>query len=272
MPVPPEFLPAEPAAPPPSAPPIALVTGGARRIGAALASALAEDGFRVAIHCNRSRAEADALADRLEAAGAPPPVVISADLASPSVGEALLESLPEPPAILVNNASLFEEDTLAGFSPDDWDRHIAVNARAPALIVKAMADRLPAGARGLVVNLSDAKLASPNPDFFSYTISKYALSGLTELAARALAPRIRVNAIAPSVTLVSGPQSRENFAIAHRFNPLGEGVDVTHLVAALRFLVQTPTITGQTLTLDAGLRFLALPRDIAHVVADGAMP
>jgi NAD(P)-dependent dehydrogenase (short-subunit alcohol dehydrogenase family) len=143
---------------------------------------------------------------------------------------------------------------------------MAVNARAPALLAQAFARRLPADARGLIVNLSDAKLMSPNPDFFSYTLSKYALSGLTELAARALAPAVRVNAIAPSVTLVSGPQSRENFAVAHRFNPLGEGIDVAHLVAALRFLLHTPTITGQTITVDAGLRFLALPRDIAHMV------
>jgi NAD(P)-dependent dehydrogenase (short-subunit alcohol dehydrogenase family) len=266
MAIPPEFL---KGAGRPSTPPLALVTGGARRIGAALATALAEEGFRVALHCNRSRAEAEALAARLSEAGAPAPIVVAADLASPTVGADILDALPEPPVLLVNNASLFEEDQLNSFAPALWDRHMAVNARAPALLTQAFATRLPAGSRGLVVNLSDAKLASPNPDFFSYTLSKYALSGLTELAARALAPRIRVNAIAPSITLVSGPQSRENFGKAHAFNPLGEGVDVAHLVAALRFLLHTPTVTGQTITVDAGLRFLALPRDIAHVVAGG---
>lgn len=266
MAVPPEFL---TGADPSHAPPLALVTGGARRIGAAFAAALAEDGFRVAIHCNRSRDEAEALAARLSARGAPAPLVVAADLASPAIGAELLDALPEPPLVLVNNASLFEEDQLESLFPALWDRHMAVNARAPALLTQAFAARLPEGARGLIVNLSDAKLSSPNPDFFSYTLSKYALSGLTELAARALAPRIRVNAIAPSVTLVSGPQTRENFDVAHRFNPLGEGVDVSHLSAALRFLLNTPTITGQTITVDAGLRFLALPRDIAHIVAAG---
>jgi NAD(P)-dependent dehydrogenase (short-subunit alcohol dehydrogenase family) len=129
-----------------------------------------------------------------------------------------------------------------------------------------MAAALPEGCRGLVVNMSDAKLVSPNPDFFSYTLSKMGLAGLTELAARALAPSIRVNAIAPAVTLVSGPQSRANFARAHVLNPLGRGVEAEHLAAALAFLVTTPTVTGQTLVLDSGQRFLALPRDVAYMV------
>ncbi|WP_448585864.1 SDR family oxidoreductase [Thermaurantiacus sp.] len=258
MPIPPEFQ--------GDTPPLALVTGGARRIGRALVSALAEEGFAVAIHCHRSREEAEALAAGLAARGAIPPLVVTADLAAEAVGAALLDQLPRAPAILVNNASLFEEDRLEDFSTAGWQRHLDVNLRAPALLTQAMASRLPPGAHGLVVNLSDAKLASLNPDFFSYTISKIGLAGLTELAARALAPRIRVNAIAPAVTLVSGPQSRENFAAAHVLNPLGRGVEVAHLVAALRYLVATPTVTGQTLVVDAGQRFLGLPRDVAHMV------
>ena len=108
----------------------------------------------------------------------------------------------------------------------------------------------------------DAKLAAPNPDFFSYTISKFGLAGLTELAARAFAPAIRVCAIAPSVTMVSGPQSRANFDRVHGLNALGRGVDVGEIVAALRFLIATPSITGQTILLDGGQRFLSLPRDV----------
>ena len=140
-------------------------------------------------------------------------------------------------------------------------------AESSALLTDRFAGALPAGAQGLVVNMSDAKLASPNPDYLSYTLSKFGLAGLTELSARALAPRVRVNAIAPSVTLVSGPQSRANFEAAHVLNPLGRGVDVEDLVRALRFLVATPTITGQTITVDSGQRFLALPRDVAYMVA-----
>jgi NAD(P)-dependent dehydrogenase (short-subunit alcohol dehydrogenase family) len=115
---------------------------------------------------------------------------------------------------------------------------------------------------GLIVNLIDAKIAAPNPDFFSYTISKLGLAGLTEVTARAFAPAIRVCAIAPSVTLVSGPQSRENFDRVHALNALGHGVDVAEIVAALRFIIATPALTGQTIILDGGQRFLSLPRDV----------
>lgn len=242
--------------------PIALVTGGAKRIGAAFSKALADDGFRVAIHCNRSRMEAEALA-----AGLPgDPIVVQADLAAPNIGALLLGLLPGPPRLLVNNASLFEEDRLQELDPELWQRHMAVNLLAPALLTQAFAKRLPEAASGLVVNLSDAKLAGPNPDFFSYTISKIGLAGVTELSARALAPRIRVNAIAPAVTLVSGPQSRANFEKAHVLNPLRRGVHVQDLVRALRYLVATPAVTGETLRLDSGQRFLALARDVAYMI------
>jgi NAD(P)-dependent dehydrogenase (short-subunit alcohol dehydrogenase family) len=246
--------------------PLALVTGGARRIGAAFVRALAEDGFQVVIHCNRSRADADALAHELQAAGCPRPLVVAADLAAPDIAERVFGALPAVPVVLVNNASLFLEDQFDSFTQARWHHHIGVNLLAPTLLIRALAERLPAGTEALVVNISDAKLASPNPDFFSYTVSKLGLAGVTELAARALAPRIRVNAIAPAVTLVSGPQSRANFEAAHVLNPLGRGVDVDDLVRALRYLVETPTVTGQTLVLDSGQRFLALPRDVAYMV------
>lgn len=251
---------------PTQAPPLALVTGAAKRIGAALARALAEDGFQVAIHCNRSTREAAALARQLADEGHPEPLVIAQDLAADAVADAIFAQLPQPPCLLINNASLFEEDRLGAMDAALWQRQMAVNLRAPALLTDRFARDLPAGVNGLIVNISDAKLAAPNPDYFSYTISKFGLAGLTELAARALAPRIRVNAIAPSVTLVSGPQSRDNFAAAHVYNPLSRGVVVEDLVRALRLLVATPTITGQTLTIDSGQRFLALPRDVAYMI------
>lgn len=260
MPLPPEFHSAD------KVPPIALVTGGARRIGAAFVRSLAADGFQVAIHCNRSRDDAAALAAELAAKGCPPPLVVPADLARPDIGAALIDALPRPPVVLVNNASLFEEDQLTHFDLDQWHRHATVNLLAPTLLIRALAARLPADGRALVVNMSDAKLVNLNPDYFSYTVSKMGLAGVTELAARALAPRIRVNAIAPAVTLVSGPQSRANFEQAHVLNPLERGVDVADLVAALRYLLGTPTVTGQTLVIDAGQRFLALPRDVAYMV------
>ncbi|HYW16746.1 MAG TPA: SDR family NAD(P)-dependent oxidoreductase [Allosphingosinicella sp.] len=234
----------------------AIVTGGARRIGAALCRALAEDGWHLLIHCHRSIDEAEALALELGNAS-----VVGADLASPDPAAqvmAALDGLP-PARLLVNNASLFASDGADDFTPESWEAHLATNLRAPAFLSRAFAARADGG--GLIVNLLDSKLASPNPDFFSYTISKFGLAGLTELCARAWAERgIRVCGIAPSVTLVSGAQ--KNFDSVHGLNPLGRGVRVEEIVAALRFIIATPTITGQTLTLDGGQRFLALPRDV----------
>jgi NAD(P)-dependent dehydrogenase (short-subunit alcohol dehydrogenase family) len=233
----------------------AIVTGGAKRIGAEIVRALAADGWHVMIHCNRSAAEAEALA--AETGGS----TVRADLADPSAAEAILgaaEGLP-PLRLLVNNASLFAHDDVRDFTVDSWAAHLDVNLRAPALLSRAFAAQV---GRGLIVNLLDAKLAAPNADFFSYTISKMGLAGLTELCARAFAPGIRVNGIAPSVTMVSGPQSRENFDKVHALNALGRGVEVGEIVAALRFIVATPSMTGQTILLDGGQRFLSLPRDV----------
>jgi NAD(P)-dependent dehydrogenase (short-subunit alcohol dehydrogenase family) len=235
----------------------AIVTGGAKRIGAEIVRALAEDGWSVLVHCRRSRVEAEALAAEL-----PKARIVEADLAGREAAENIfraLEGMP-PLQLLVNNASLFSFDSAEAFSVEGWDTHFDVNLRAPALLSQAFARHAEGG---LIVNLLDAKLANPNPDFFTYTISKMGLAGLTELTARAFASRgIRVCGIAPSITMVSGPQSRENFEVAHRLNAIGRGVDVSEIVGALRFLIATPTITGQTIILDGGQRFLSLPRDV----------
>jgi len=233
----------------------AVVTGAAKRIGAEIARALAADGWHVLIHCHRSTAEAEALAAELGDAS-----VVAADLADPQAPArivAALDGLP-PARLLVNNASIFAYDAAHDFTAEGWDAHLAVNLRAPLLLAQALADRL-----GLVVNLLDAKLAAPNPDFFSYTVSKAGLAAATDLLARAWAGRgIRVCGIAPSVTLVSGPQSRENFDEVHALNALGRGVRVEEIVGALRFIIATPTLTGQTIVLDGGQRFLGLARDV----------
>lgn len=237
----------------------AIVTGGARRIGCQITRALAADGWMVLIHHHSSGEAAQALASELGAQ------TVQADLAEPDAADrivAALDGLP-PPALLVNSAAGFDLDGFDDFTAADWDRHMAVNARAPALLTRAFARALPAGQAGLVVNLLDAKLAHPNPDFFTYTVSKMAVAGVTELSARVLAGRgVRVCGIAPSVTLVSGPQTRENFERVHRMNALERGVTVEQIVAALRFIVATPTLTGQTIMLDGGQRFLGLERDV----------
>jgi NAD(P)-dependent dehydrogenase (short-subunit alcohol dehydrogenase family) len=236
----------------------AIVTGGARRIGAALARALVEDGWHLLIHYHRSVAEAEALAAELGNAA-----VVSADLADPAAAETIMAALePLPPArLLVNNASLFAYDSADDFTPEGWDAHMATNLRGPALLSRAFAGAVEGPA--VIVNLLDAKLAQPNPDFFSYTVSKFGLAALTDLHARAWAARdIRVCGIAPSVTLVSGPQSRDNFDAVHDLNALGRGVRVEEIIGALRFILATPTLTGQTIVLDGGQRFLSLARDV----------
>jgi NAD(P)-dependent dehydrogenase (short-subunit alcohol dehydrogenase family) len=237
----------------------AIVTGGAMRIGAAFCRALAADGWHLLIHYRSSRTEADALAAELGNAQ-----TVCADLSDVGAAELIMVGLHQlPPArLLVNNASLFAFDDAEGFTPKQWDAHQDANLRAPALLSQAFARRLGQGG-GLIVNMLDAKLANPNPDFFSYTVSKFGLAGLTELLARAYAGRgIRVCGIAPSVTLMSGEQSRDNFDQVHRLNALRRGVSVEDVVAALRFIIATPTLTGQTITIDGGQRFLGLPRDV----------
>jgi NAD(P)-dependent dehydrogenase (short-subunit alcohol dehydrogenase family) len=238
----------------------AIVTGGARRIGCAIARALAADGWHVLIHHHSS--DANELAAEIGAS------IVRADLADPGAADAIvaaLDGLP-PPALLVNSAAGFALDQFDDFTAEQWDRHMAVNARAPALLTQAFAKAVPEGQGALVVNLLDAKLAQPNPDFFTYTVAKMAFAGVTELSARLLARRgIRVCGIAPSVTLVSGPQTRDNFEAVHRLNALERGVTVEQIVETLRYVIATPTLTGQTIVLDGGQRFLGLSRDVQFI-------
>lgn len=242
----------------------AIVTGGARRIGAAVVRALAADGWHVLIHCHTSVADAEALAVEVGNAA-----VVVADLADPDAGAAIIDAARAMPplGLLVNSASRFVYDRLDNFSVADFDAHMAVNVRAPALLTRAFASALNnATEPALVVNLLDAKLSALNPDYLTYTLSKIALDGLTELTARAYAPRLRCAAIAPAVTLVSGPQSRENFEAVHGMNPLRRGVAVDEIIAALRFIIATPTYNAQTITLDGGQRLMGLRRDVAYMV------
>ena len=230
----------------------AIVTGGGRRVGAAIVAALLGDGWRVVAHVHHAD---DAVPDGAEK--------VVADLADAGCGETILAPIDGPVSLLVNNAARFAWDGFGEASAKEFDAHMAVNARAPMLLIDALARRHPAGSEALVVNILDAKLAAPNPDYLSYTLSKYAAAGLTELAARALAGRgIRVNAIAPALMLPSGPQDEQDYARVHALNPLARGVEVDDVIGALRFLIEQPAMTGATLTIDGGQRFMALPRDV----------
>jgi NAD(P)-dependent dehydrogenase (short-subunit alcohol dehydrogenase family) len=231
----------------------AIVTGAGKRVGAVIARSLVEDGWTVIAHVHR-------VSDEVPEGAAK--VVV--DLADPSCAQRIFQSahgLP-PVRLLVNNAARFAYDGFGEFSPGELDAHMAVNVRAPALLIDEYAAR-DDGGEGLVVNLLDSKLAAPNPDYLSYTLSKYALAGLTELAARALAPRsIRVNGIAPALMLRSSGQSEENYETMHSNNPLGRGIEPEDVVAALRYLIEARSVTGQVITIDGGQRFMRLDRDV----------
>jgi len=253
---------------PESIPRCALVTGGAKRLGRAMALALAEAGFDLAIHFATSAGEAEATAQQVRARGRRA-VTLRADLMRE---DEVARLLPEaaaalgPLGVLVNNASTFGRDEWHDATRASWERHIEPNLRAPFVLAQAFAHALPKAREGVVVNMLDQRVWSLTPHFVSYTVSKAGLWALTRSLALALAPRIRVNAIAPAVTLGWGPTSRGVFDRAHKLNALGRGVEVEHLVGALLYLLRTPTVTGQTLTLDSGQRFLALPRDVAYMV------
>lgn len=229
----------------------AIVTGGGKRVGEAIVRALLNDGWAVVAHVHHDR---DAVPE-----GA---IKTVADLTETGCAERIFDSAEGPVQLLVNNAARFVLDGFGQASAAEFDAHMRVNARAPMLLIDELARRHDGG-EALAVNLLDAKLAAPNPDFLSYTLSKYTLAGLTEIAARALAGRgIRVNAIAPALMLPSGEQGEANFAAVHDLNPLRRGVEVADVIAALRFLIDSATMTGQTLVLDGGQRFMNLPRDV----------
>ena len=231
----------------------AIVTGAARRLGAEIASALVAEGWTVLAHV---RGDGDSVPD-----GA---VRVAADLEDAGAARAIFDaagSLP-PVRLLVNNAARFAEDCVGKLDAAEFDRHLAVNARAPALLMDTLASRHGEGDAS-VVNILDSKIAAPNPDFLSYTVSKHALASLTDLYARALARSgIRVNAIAPALMLRSSGQSEENYRAMHSNNPLGRGVEPEDVIAAIHYLADARAVTGQTIVIDGGQRFMALARDV----------
>ena len=232
----------------------AIVTGAGKRVGSEIARALLADGWSVIAHVHHADDEVPEAATKAVA-----------DLADSGCADAIFaaaEALP-PVRLLVNNAARFSWDGFGEFSSEEFDAHMAVNVRAPALLIERFARAHGSAEDALVVNLLDSKLEAPNPDFLSYTLSKQALAGLTQLAARALAPkRIRVNGIAPGLMLRSSGQSEENFAAMHASNPLHRGVHPEDVIGAIRYFVGAPSVTGQVLVLDSGQRFLGLPRDV----------
>lgn len=253
----------------------ALVTGGARRVGAALSRGLAADGWHVVVHFNGSAAEAEELKGEILASGGAASTA-RCDLADAAAVSALIPALAgrvPPIGLLVNNASLFEGDRLDSLTAEAMDRHHAVNLRAPVLLSQAFARQVRAqaaegnapGADCCIVNLLDNKVFAPNPDYLSYSLTKFGLEGFTRMLAMELAPEIRVAGIAPGVTLPSGPQTVAEFEQSQEALMLGRGCSPEQILAALRFVLAAPAFTGQTITIDGGQVLQALPRDIAFM-------
>lgn len=237
---------------PDSLPRAALVTGGVRRIGHAICLALARAGYAVAVHGHRPETEADELVARLAGEGGRS-AYLAADLSVPHEVETLVaraEAAVGPLSLLVNCASVFEDDAVGGLDPAGWDRHFAVNLRAPVFLAQAFAARAPTGA--CIVNITDQRARKLVPRQFTYTLTKSALEAATVMLAQALAPRVRVNAVAPGPTLPSPRQDAQAFAQQQAGLPLADGPRPEDIAAAVLYLASARRVTGETIAVDGG--------------------
>lgn len=249
------------------APRTALITGAARRIGAAIARDLGRAGWVVALHCHTSRDETEAVAAEIRAIGGTAAVVVAdlSDLgALPHVVATATEALG-PIGLLVNNASEFEPDDIGSLEPVRFERHMRVDLMSPCLLADAWLARLPADRHGHVVNIVDQRVLRPTPHFFSYTLAKSALWTATRTMAQALAPRVRVNAIGPGPAFANSRQTSDDFARQSAAVPLGTGPAPEEFGRAVRFLVDTASITGQMICLDGGQHLAWQTPDVVDV-------
>lgn len=238
-----------------------LITGASRRLGAAMARGIAAAGYQVVIHARETSDEATALADEIGAK------LVFGDLADPAAPEIIIAEAVQkagPLYGLINNASRFEYDAATSVSAAQIAAHMAPNLVAPVLLTKyfAAAQSLE---RGVVINILDQKLSNLNPDFFSYTLAKAALAAASEMFAMALAPKIRVCGIAPGLTMISTLQTPERFEAAWRENPLRRGSAPDDIAAAALYILNTPSITGTTLTVDGGEHLMRRARDVVFL-------
>lgn len=242
----------------------ALVTGAARRLGRAMALYLAQRGHDIAIHYATSSQSAEALAEEVEALGRKA-VCLRADLLdeaqlAPLVVESARE-LGGPLSVLVNNASIFEQDSIATATRESWDRHMMSNLRAPFVLTQAFAAQCPAPekdaagepvAQGLVVNMIDQKVRKLTPQHMTYSIAKMGLWAFTKMAAQELGPRVRVNAIGPGPTLQAADQDAAEYQHSRESTVLQRGANLSDITAALGFFLDAPAVTGQLLCIDGG--------------------
>jgi NAD(P)-dependent dehydrogenase (short-subunit alcohol dehydrogenase family) len=232
---------------------VALVTGGAKRIGRAISLRLGRAGYAVAIHGREPSAEAETLRAELAAGGGA--AIVTGDLADPAAVDRLIPQARGalgPVTLLVNNASVFLPDDVRGLDPAVWEHHFAVNLRAPVFLAGAFAAQVPPEGEGAVVNILDQRVWKLTPQFFSYTLAKAGLRTATITMAQALAPRVRVNAVGPGPTLMSARQDPEAFARQTAALPLGMGPTPEDIAEAVLMLAEARTVTGQMIAPDGG--------------------
>ncbi len=255
---------------PESIPRAALITGGAQRLGRAIALALAGAGFDIAIHCNASVEQAEATAADIRALGRRA-AILRADLATEAQTTTLMPAATlalGPIGVLVNNASRFERDEWHDATRQSWDAHLEPNLRAPFVLTQAFARVLPSDAEGVVINMIDERVWSLTPHFVSYTVSKMALWGLTQSLALALAPRIRVNGIGPGPSLPNTRQTMEQFQRQAASVPLGHGADPDEIGAAVLSILSLRSMTGQMIALDGGQHLQWSPTPASAVLEE----
>ena len=241
---------------------IALVTGGGKRLGAKIARALAEDGWHVVIHYNSSGTQARAIEAAIREAGGSASTA-QCDLGDSEGVKTFMTALGRVD-LLVNSASVFEMDRPETVEAAALETALRVNLMAPVLLASAMAAHHTSRASGCIINILDQKLFNLNPDFFSYTLAKHGLLGATTTMAMAFAPCVRVNAIAPGLTLPSGGQSKAEFERAHRLNPMQGGSTPEDIIRAVRFILATSSMTGETLIIDGGQHLDARNGDVMY--------
>ncbi|MEM8744323.1 MAG: SDR family oxidoreductase [Pseudomonadota bacterium] len=234
--------------------PTVLITGSAKRIGRAIALDLARAGWRVGVHYNSSDDDAVGTVREIEEAGGTA-AALKADLTNLEATHALIPACCEklgPPTCLINNASLFEHDEISTLTEDSFHHHMRVNLRAPVFLAQAFAKSLPDDVEGVIINMLDQRVWKPTPDYFSYSLSKSALWAATRTLAQGLAPRIRVNAIGPGPAMANARQSDEAFARQQAATILERGPEPDEMCAAVRFILDARSMTGQMIALDGG--------------------
>lgn len=245
-------------------PGVALVTGAGKRVGRIIALRLAREGYALALHCNRSRREAELVMAEIVGKGGRA-AVVQGDLSAAEEVEGLVHAAAAtlgPVRLLINNASVFEDDRLTSFDPGVLAAHMAVNLAAPLILARCFAAELPEGMTGAIVNIVDQRVLKPNPQYFSYFLSKSALLTATRTMAQALAPSIRVNAVGPGPTLANTHEGEDGFEAESRSTLLGHGSAPEEIADAVAWLARAGSVTGQMIAVDAGQHLLWKTADI----------